>query len=91
MPRTTRLERIPYWPAMMTRTMAADYCSLSVAQFEREIIDGRIPIPVKLGGRESWHRQSIDEHLDRIVNGEPYDWRADSPIYADDPKYRRGR
>lgn len=89
MPRTTRLERIPYWPAMMTRTMAADSCSLSVAQFEREIIDGRLPIPVKLGGRESWYRRAIDEHLERIVNGTPYDWRADSPIYAGDPKYTR--
>ena len=42
MPRTTRLEHTHFWPAMMTRTMAADYCSLSVAQFEWEFIDGRL-------------------------------------------------
>lgn len=84
-----RSDRIPYWPAMMARQMAADYCGLSIAEFEREIIDGRLPLPVKFGSRERWHRQSIDEHLDLIVNGPGYDWRKESPIYADDPRYQR--
>ncbi|OWQ95122.1 hypothetical protein [Sphingopyxis witflariensis] len=89
MPHTTRIERIPNWPAMMTRKLAADYCCLSEAQFEREIIAGRLPVPVILGGRDHWHKPTLDKHLERIVNGDPYDWRADSPLYADDPKYRR--
>lgn len=84
-----RVDRIPNWPAMMTRQMAADYCSLSVAEFEREIISGRLPLPVKLGSREHWHRQTIDEYLERLVKGETYDWRSESPLYADDPQYRR--
>jgi len=84
----TRVDRIPDWPAMMTRKLAADYCSLSVAQFEREIIDGRLPCPVKLGGRDSWHRATIDKHLELIANPE-LDWRRDSPLYADDPRYQR--
>ena len=55
----------------------------------REIVAGRLPLPVKFGSRERWHRQSIDEHLDRIVNGPGYDWRAESPLYANDPRYQR--
>lgn len=86
-----RIDRIPNWPAMMTRQFAADYCCLSIAQFEREIIAGRLPIPMKLGGRESWHRKTIDEYLERLVKGDAYDWRRDSPIYADDPRYQDKR
>lgn len=78
----TRIDRIPNWPAMMTRRLAADYCCLSEAQFEREICDGRLPPPVKLGGRDSWHRATIDKYLEKIANPE-LDWRATSPIYAD--------
>jgi predicted DNA-binding transcriptional regulator AlpA len=75
---------------MMTRKLAADYCCLSEAQFEREIIDGRLPIPVRLGGRDSWHRATMDQYLERIANPES-DWRASSPIYANDPKYHQKR
>lgn len=91
MPYSTRVERIPDWPAMMNRTMAADYCSLSVAQFLREIVDGRLPEPVKLGGRDRWHRPTIDKHLEVIARGadDPYDWRSRSPMYANDPRYQR--
>ena len=77
----TRIERIPHWPQMMTRKLAADYCCLSESQFEREIIDGRLPNPVKLGGRDHWHKPTLDTHLERIA-GQAYDWRAESPIYA---------
>lgn len=89
--KTTRIERIPDWPQMMTRGLAADYCCLSEAQFEREIADGRLPYPVKLGGRDSWHRPTLDEHLAAIARGpdDPYDWRAHIPLYADDPRYQR--
>ena len=78
----TRIERIPNWPAMMTRQLAADYCCLSVAQFEREIVAGRLPNPVKLGGTEHWHRPTLDRYLEQIAGG-TYDWRKDSPLYAE--------
>lgn len=66
---------------MMTRQMAADYCSLSVAQFQREIIDGRLPDPVSLGGIDHWHRPTLDRHLELIAGAES-DWRSRSPMYA---------
>lgn len=77
----TRIERIPNWPAMMTRKLAADYCCLSEEQFKREVIDGRLPEPVKLGGRDHWHRPTLDRHLE-LIAGAADDWRSRSPMYA---------
>ncbi|MGV7119620.1 hypothetical protein [Sphingopyxis sp. 550A] len=77
----TRIERIPHWPQMMTRKLAADYCCLSEAQFQREIIDGRLPDPVVLGGVDHWHRPTLDRHLEMIA-GAVSDWRSRSPMYA---------
>jgi predicted DNA-binding transcriptional regulator AlpA len=78
----TRIDRIPAWPAMMTRQLAADYCSLSIAQFEREINAGRLPAPVSLGGVAHWHKPTLDRYLEQI-SGATYDWRKDSPLYAE--------
>jgi len=39
------------WPRMLKRDKAAAYCDLSVAAFEREIVAGRLPAGVMLGGR----------------------------------------
>lgn len=76
----TAAARMPDWPAMMTRQMAADYCTLSVADFEREIIEGRLPKPVTLGGKDHWHRPALDRHLDLIANA-ANDWRSQSPLF----------
>ena len=65
----------PYWPAMMRRSLAASYCDLTVAEFEREIASGRLPVPVKLGNNEHWSRQRLDEAHDRLA-GSANDWRA---------------
>lgn len=55
------------WPAMMKRTTAAEYCDLSPAAFEREIIAGRLPAGVVFGGREHWNKDAIDNALARIA------------------------
>src|SRR3546814_16646306 len=74
----TRIDRIPDWPAMMTRQLAADYCCLSIAQFEREIVSGRLPAPVNLGGAEPWHKPTLDRYLEQIAGGAT-DWGKGSP------------
>jgi hypothetical protein len=68
---------------MMTRARAAHYCDLSETQFEREVLAGRLPAPVMLGGREHWSRVALDEDLSRIA-GESSggDWKKDQPLYA---------
>lgn len=65
----------PTWPAAMRRATAASYCDLSVAEFEREVNAGTLPLPVKLGNSEHWNRRQLDEALDAL-HGESSDWRA---------------
>lgn len=53
----------PSWPAMMRRSLAALYCSLSTTEFDREVQAKRLPSPLNLGGRELWKRDEIDCRL----------------------------
>lgn len=66
---------LPGWPAMLRRDMAADYCSLSVADFEREVNNGRLPTPVILGKHEHWNKAQLDKALDAISGGVGQSWR----------------
>jgi predicted DNA-binding transcriptional regulator AlpA len=60
---------------MMKRRTAAAYCDLSPAEFEREVNEGRLPLPIKLGDSEHWSRRKLDEALDAL-HGEAGDWRG---------------
>ena len=66
---------LPHWPAMMKRTLAARYCDLSVAEFEREVNEGRLPLPIMLGKAEHWSRRKLDEALE-LLQGGVDDWRS---------------
>ncbi len=66
---------LPHWPGMMRRALAARYCDLTVAEFEREVVAGRLPMPVRLGNNEHWSKARMDEALERI-SGAAQDWRA---------------
>lgn len=66
---------------MMRRTMAADYCQLSVPDFEREITAGRLPMPVMLGKWEHWNKSQLDAALDAISGGYTNNWRRDLGLY----------
>lgn len=67
---------------MMKRQLAADYCDLSIAEFEREIIAGRLPMPVKLGKHDHWSKARLDESLDRLT-ADNSNWFDGSPLYGD--------
>jgi hypothetical protein len=73
---------IPDWPAMMSRTTAARYCDMSPAEFEREIVAARLPVPCKRGDGERWARRDIDEAIERMRSGSVPDWRAGSKLHA---------
>lgn len=60
---------IHQWPRMLKRATAAAYCDMSIAAFEREIVDGRLPAPVMLGNREHWCKNALDKALDAITGG----------------------
>lgn len=55
------------WPAMMKRRTAAEYLDMSEAAFEREIVNGRLPAPVIMGGRDHWSKDALDRALAAIV------------------------
>ena len=63
----------------MKRATAASYCDLSVSAFEGEVTAGRLPQPVKLGGRDHWCRNALDKALDRITGN----------AQDNEPDYRR--
>lgn len=71
----------PTWPRMMKRSLAALYCDLTVPAFEGEVLAGRLPQPVILGGDEHWSLPQIDEHLDRLIGDKVPDWRANANLY----------
>lgn len=71
----------PDWPRMMRRSTAASYCDLTVTDFEREVIAGRLPRPVDFGGAEHWSRNQVDEFLDRLTGDRVPDWRSRAKIY----------
>lgn len=52
------------WPRMLKRKTAAQYCDLSEAAFEREVVAGRLPAPVMLGGRE--HSRKPDDQYRKM-------------------------
>lgn len=70
------------WPRMMQRASAAAYCELSASDFEREVLAGRLPIPVTLGGKDHWNIVQLDECLDRIAGLGVDDWRKEQPGLA---------
>lgn len=94
-------DKLPYWPALMLRKTAAAYLDMSEAALEREVISGRLPMPILFGGKHRWQRDEIDRHLADLADGGdwrassnlysadvPKDhWRARSPVYANNPRY----
>lgn len=75
---TAQVRIIARWPEMLGQRDAADYCSLSIAAFEREVYAGRLPAPVRFGGKDHWRKAAIDKALD-ILTGEASHAGADAP------------
>ena len=75
------------WPQMMKRQTAAEYCDLSVSSFNGEVLRGRLPSPVELGGRDHWYRPAIDRAL-ALLTGDITEYEEEFWARGD-PKYRR--
>lgn len=73
---------IPHWPGLMKRNLAAKYCDMSVAEFEREVGD-RLPLPVTIGGCDRWAKAQLDKAIATITGDTATDWRKGSPLYSD--------
>jgi hypothetical protein len=53
-----------------------------VPEFEREVAEGRLPMPVILGKAEHWSLTRLDEALERIDAGGAADWQTKLGLYA---------
>jgi LPS sulfotransferase NodH len=60
---------------MMKRKTAAEYCDMSEAAFEREIIAGRLPAGIMFGGREHWRKDALDAAFARLSGDTVPDYR----------------
>ncbi|MET0439147.1 MAG: hypothetical protein ABW043_16805 [Devosia sp.] len=67
---------------MMKKGTAAAYCDLTPTEFEREVIAGKLPLPVPLGNHEHWSRAALDDYLAELAGEARHDWRKDQPLYA---------
>lgn len=63
------------WPAMMKRKTAAEYCDMSEAAFEREVVAGRLPAGILFGGREHWRKDALDHAFARLAGEVVPDYR----------------
>jgi predicted DNA-binding transcriptional regulator AlpA len=74
----------PFWPRMMKRATACAYLDLTAAELEREIAEGRLPHPVKLGNGLHWSRAEIDTYMERLTGEAEQvpDWRKETKLYA---------
>ena len=70
----------PDWPRLMRRETAAMYCDMTPVEFEREVSDARMPLPIKIGGREHWSRTAIDEQINRLTGDSVPAWKQ--KLYA---------
>lgn len=78
---TAQARIIARWPEMLVQRDAAEYCSLSVSAFEREVFAGRLPSPIRFGGKDHWRKAAIDKALDVLT--------GDARVAGDDAPYRR--
>ena len=62
------LERIAHrpvrWPAVMTREIAAEYCSLSVSGFDQWVRECRLPPPMP--GTKRWSKAAMDHAIAKM-------------------------
>jgi hypothetical protein len=70
---------------MMRRKTAAAYLDMTEAAFEREIVAGRLPSGVTLGGRLHWRKECLDKALARLAG------EGDDPDYLRELKERYGK
>ena len=71
----------PDWPRMMLRSTAAAYLDMSIAEFERGVFSGLIPMPTRFVNRDRWCRVEIDRRLESLAAAGLPDWRPASNFY----------
>jgi hypothetical protein len=76
------MKQIPDWPCLMKRATLAQYLDIAPSDVEREIVAGRLPMPIKMGGRDVWSRALVDSMVERMTGEAIDNWRSSQPLYA---------
>lgn len=64
------------WPRLLKLKSAAEYCDMTTAAFEKEVLSGRLPNGRVIGGREHWDKVALDRAIDALMGiGEMPDYR----------------
>ncbi len=74
--------RAPDWPRLMTKTTLALYLDITPSEVEKEVVAGRLPMPVRVGSRDHWSRTAVDASVEQIAGERIADWRSAQPLYA---------
>lgn len=78
------MKRLPDWPRLMKKATLAAYLDMSSVDIEREMIAGRLPMPIDIGGVPHWSRTAVDASIENITGeSELDDWRKGQPLYGD--------
>jgi predicted DNA-binding transcriptional regulator AlpA len=67
-------------PRGLNRDAAAQYIGIGVGMFDQMVKSGRMPQPIRIGGRKVWDRYAIDDAFDALSGGAP---RASSTGWED--------
>lgn len=67
---------------MLRLDLAAAYCDMPVAEFERGVAMGVLPASTKVVDRERWSRTALDAALERLSGEDTPDFRKASNLYA---------
>jgi len=65
--KTIDIQYLPQWPRLMTRELAAAYCSISPNSFDNHIAS-HLP-PIRMGRSLRYDRLQIDKYLEKLING----------------------
>ena len=57
------------WPRGLSRVQAAAYVGIVPSFFDKQVADGMLPKPARMGKRKLWDRLKLDSALDRIFDG----------------------
>jgi predicted DNA-binding transcriptional regulator AlpA len=56
-------------PRGLSREAAAQYVGIGVGMFDRMVKGGRLPRPIRIGGRKVWDRCALDDAFDALGGG----------------------
>ncbi|GLT02275.1 hypothetical protein GCM10007897_36810 [Sphingobium jiangsuense] len=76
------MKHIPDWPRLMSKATLARYLDITPTELEREVMQGRLPMPVKVGSRDHWSRSAVDASVETLTGERLDDWRKDQPLYG---------